>query len=68
MFHSGVDLFTVAAHEFGHNLGLSHSRVAGSLMAPVYKGYKPDLTLHQDDIQGIQQLYGEFSKIFDLWL
>lgn len=53
---SGTDLFTVAAHEFGHALGLAHSTVNDSLMYPYYGG--PHRFLHQDDIDGIQALYG----------
>lgn len=55
---SGIDLFIVAAHEFGHSLGLAHSSVQGSLMAPFYQGYVPNYQLHSDDIAAIQQLYG----------
>ena len=53
---SGVDLHTVAAHEFGHSLGLAHSTVSGALMYPYYGG--PHRYLAQDDIDGIQALYG----------
>lgn len=53
---SGVDLYTVAAHEFGHSLGLAHSTVNTALMYPYYGG--PHRFLDQDDINGIQALYG----------
>jgi len=55
---SGIHLLTVAAHEFGHSLGLSHSGNQAALMAPYYAGYSADLKLHSDDVAGIQAIYG----------
>uniref|UniRef100_A0A087Y3I6 Matrix metalloproteinase-9 n=1 Tax=Poecilia formosa TaxID=48698 RepID=A0A087Y3I6_POEFO len=53
----GISLFLVAAHEFGHSLGLDHSTVRQALMYPLYS-YVEDFSLDQDDIDGIQFLYG----------
>ncbi|XP_077355419.1 collagenase 3-like [Festucalex cinctus] len=57
--NSGYVLFLVAAHEFGHSLGLTHSNDPGALMYPVYSYTNPsNFRLPQDDINGIQSLYG----------
>ncbi|XP_019750846.1 collagenase 3-like [Hippocampus comes] len=57
--NSGYVLFLVAAHEFGHSLGLSHSNDPGALMYPVYSYSNPsNFRLPQDDVKGIQSLYG----------
>lgn len=55
-----VDLETVAAHEIGHTLGLAHSSDPNSLMYPSYDG--PRRFLGQDDIAGVQDLYGVGSN------
>ncbi|XP_076606562.1 collagenase 3a [Chaetodon auriga] len=57
--NTGYVLFMVAAHEFGHSLGLSHSDDPGALMYPVYTYRDPDtFVLPRDDVNGIQSLYG----------
>merc|ERR1712133_322751 len=57
--YRGTSLLMTAAHELGHSLGLSHSNVRSALMAPFYRGYEENISLDQDDISGIQALYGD---------
>jgi hypothetical protein len=53
---STYDLFTVAAHEFGHALGLDHSSATSqAIMFPMYNGIKTSLT--SDDTAGIRNIY-----------
>ena len=54
-----IDLVTVAAHEFGHALGLGHSADSNALMYEFYLGSHRFLAA--DDIQGIAQAYGFMS-------
>ncbi|KAL4647238.1 collagenase 3-like [Arapaima gigas] len=58
---TGFNLFWVAAHEFGHALGLSHSKDPGALMYQFYS-YNQGYPLSQNDVSEIQALYGEWPN------
>lgn len=58
----GTNFFQVALHELGHALGLAHSKDQNAVMAATYRGYIADYRLQQDDINGIQGIYGRKSR------
>jgi len=57
--YRGQNLLYVAVHEFGHSLGISHSKTKGAIMWPWAGEYIPNFKLQQDDIQAIQAIYGK---------
>jgi Matrixin len=61
----GFDLVTVAAHEFGHALGLAHSDDPAALMYPFYSG--PHRHLAADDSLGIQTIYESNLRVVPGW-
>ena len=56
---AGINFLYVATHELGHSLGLDHSSDPNAVMYPTYEeGDSKNFKLAQDDINGIQKLYG----------
>ena len=53
----GRDMHQVMTHELGHNLGLSHSQDRDAVMFAYFR-YRSNFKLAQDDVEGIQYLYG----------
>uniref|UniRef100_A0A4W4DPA4 Peptidase metallopeptidase domain-containing protein n=1 Tax=Electrophorus electricus TaxID=8005 RepID=A0A4W4DPA4_ELEEL len=58
LWTAGFNLYLVAAHEFGHALGLRHSQNPESLMYPTYRARKTHNLLSSEDIMNINVIYG----------
>ena len=61
-----TDYTWTALHEIGHAIGLRHSREQDAVMWPWFTGYRPDTRLTQDDINGIQDIYGKANIIYNI--
>lgn len=59
-----VNMLAIAVHEFGHAIGLEHSRIPESVMSAYYRDR--DVKLHRSDIENVQRLYGEYIRLFHL--
>ncbi|MQM14101.1 hypothetical protein Taro_047030 [Colocasia esculenta] len=55
---NAMDLESVMVHEIGHILGLGHSDVRGAIMYPSIAARTRKVALTNDDVWGIQNLYG----------
>ena len=54
----GSCFFDAAVHEFGHALGLGHSNVKKAIMFPSMARDNRYIKLNQDDVNGIEAIYG----------
>ncbi|CAJ1948178.1 unnamed protein product [Sphenostylis stenocarpa] len=64
---AAVDLESVATHEIGHLLGLSHSSVKEAVMYPSLRPRDKRANLNIDDIKGVQSLYGSNPNFRSEW-
>ena len=58
---TGIDVESVALHEIGHLLGISHSTISTAVMYPYYSDIKREL--ESDDKEAVWDLYGYICSI-----
>lgn len=58
-----IDLPSVATHEFGHALGLAHTRDREAVMYASYSRGSLKRVLQLDDIAGLKDIYGELETL-----
>ena len=58
-----MDFFTVAQHEIGHSLGLSHSPSYDSVMYPYYRGELNGGAVGYDDVLAMYEMYSKFGTV-----
>ena len=56
--YGGNSLYQIAVHEIGHALGLDHSNLTSAVMYYMVNSQNRSGTLTNDDVNGIQTLYG----------
>jgi hypothetical protein len=59
---ASLDLVDFAAHEIGHALGLGHSLIQTAIMRSAFNSGTTQRSLDQDDINGIQSIYGSINR------
>ena len=62
---TGMDFFTVAQHEIGHSLGLSHSPSYDSVMYPYYRGEGVGAggAVGYDDVLAMYEMYSKWGNV-----
>ena len=62
---TGMDFFTVAQHEIGHSLGLSHSPSYDSVMYPYYRGAGAGAggAVGYDDVLAMYEMYSKWRNV-----